>query len=152
MKGLSWKQLLLLALASRGFTASEAARLLGVTRQDAAATLRRARARVRDAVETLRAHAAASGAAARAAPGEPLEALLERLLRNADEAGIRLRVSRSAALDVLRGLLEDRLSNGVLVEEACAAVEPLTGLPLDVDCGLLETLEAELERLGVRRA
>ena len=131
---LTAKQLLLLRLVSMGLSLSEAARRLGVSRQDASATLRRAERRYREALETVLLYAAHRGPCVRGERGETVESLAERLIEEADRAGVKLVVGKREAAALLRGLLGGRASRGVLEDEACAAVEPSLGIPLVVPC------------------
>jgi len=129
------KQLRLLRLVEAwGLGVAEAARRLGVSRQDAWASLRRARRRYREALETVLLYAAHAGPVARGEPGETVEALVDRLLREADRAGVRLRLGRLEAAALVRRLLGDAQEDGVLRRSVCVAVEPTLGIPLVVPC------------------
>ncbi|KSW11530.1 hypothetical protein CF15_01440 [Pyrodictium occultum] len=112
---LTHKQARVLALREgRGLGFSEIARLLGTTRQDAAATYRRALANVEAARETLRVYRLATGIVVEAVKGIPLDSLVEKLLREADSRGVKLRWARAELRILLHGLLRDYLEGSRL--------------------------------------
>ncbi len=140
---LSWKQLLVLRLRARGMSVSEIARRLGVTRQDVSASLRRAERSYREALETLEAYVAASSpVVVEAGEGSTVEDVAEALLREADRAGVKLALGRGELASCLRAVLRGAVVHGRLRERVCLAVSP-EGVPLRVDCGLLDALAEE---------
>jgi len=116
------------------------AEALGVTRQDVSASLRRAERAYREAIETVEAYLAASSPVVVVAErGSSVEEVAEAVLREADRAGVRLALGRGELATCLRAVLRGLLEHGRLRERACVAVSP-EGLPLRVDCGLVESL------------
>ena len=137
------KQLLLLALTGRrGMTVTEAARLLGVSRQDASVTLRRARRRVDEARLTIEAFLAATAPVVRAPREAAAEEVAERLLREADAAGVKLAPGRGELVAMIRAYMAAS-GDG----EVCIAVAP-EGIPQPLDCTVLDRVERLLESLA----
>jgi len=139
---LTEKQLLVLALAARGKTVAEIARMLGVTRQDVSAALRRARANLEKARETIEVYSAAtSPLLLHVAPGTGLQELADALLREADRAGRRIPLGRAELVIYLRAVLAPRLREGRLSVETCLALDT-ESRPIPVDCDLADAVLA----------
>jgi len=123
------KQLTVLALHdSHGLGFSEIARRLGTTRQDAAATYRRAVANVEAAWETLVAYTLATGILVEADEGAILDELVERVIKEADAHGVRLRWGRPELYILLRGLLRSCTEASRLVKPVAIVLRRDGGL------------------------
>jgi len=111
------KQLAVIALREgQGLGFSEIARRLGTTRQDIAATYRRAIVNVEAAWETLVAYTLATGITLEAGEGISLDELIARVIEKADTHDVRLRWGRPELYILLRGLLRDCMKDSRLVE------------------------------------
>jgi len=123
------KQLTVLALHdSRGLGFSEIARRLGTTRQDAAATYRRAVANVEAAWETLVAYTLATGILVEVDKGSILDELVERVIKEANAHGVRLRWGRPELYILLRGLLRSCIAGSRLVKPVAIVLRRDGGL------------------------
>lgn len=117
------KQLLVLVLHDKfnlGF--SEIARVLHTTRQDAAATYRRALANLGAAKRTVLAYTLAISELVFADRGENVDDLIRKLIETANKKGIRLRWGRRELHIVLRGLLQEYIEDDKVSRRVVVAI------------------------------
>ncbi len=117
------KQLRVLALRDgAGMSFSSIARSMGTTRQDVSSTYRRAIANVEIARETLAAYTIATSSLLVVRKDTSLDEVVEKILKTADEEGIRLKWGRPELYLILRGLLRDKLDGSILKTSIVIAV------------------------------